>query len=310
MRSALALLTAVILILVPGLRGLPAAQDQSSLAGGLSPRPGMVFLRGGSFLKGTNDGLPFEGPVREVSVEPFLIDRTEVTVVQFRRFVEATGHTTESERLGWGGVFRPADGAWHAVDGATWRYPNGPGDPAARDDEPVRQVSWADANAYAQWAGKRLPTEAEWEFAARGGAAQRVYPWGDELAPDGQYQANTWQGSFPHEDTGLDGFSGIAPVASYPANDFGLHDMAGNVWEWTADPFDRSVSATCCSIQKEDKPAIEYTMRGGSWLCDPAVCHGFRAAARNKTAADSGLNNLGFRCVADPSSPPEVAHAR
>ena len=241
----------------------------------------MVFLRGGTFLMGANDGFPYEGPAHQVAVKSFWMDRHEVTVAEFRRFVEATGYKTEGEKFGWSGVFHVEKGEWQKVDGADWRHPEGP-QSSSQPDEPVTQVSWNDAAAYARWAGKRLPTEAEWEYAARGGLAGKTYAWGDELRPNGKHLANWWQGHFPERNTGEDGFLGRAPVGSFPPNGYGLHDMTGNVWEWAADWFE------------EGK---ERVIRGGSWMCSENYCQGFRVAARSHAAPDSGLNNLGFRCV-------------
>src|SRR5688572_24340843 len=198
---------------------------------------GMVFLPGGSFTMGTDKGFPYEGPAYKVSVSSFWIDQHEVTVDQFRRFVEATGHKTDAEKFGWSGVFDAESGEWKKVDGADWRHPEGP-DSSAKPDEPVCQVSYRDAEAYAKWAGKRLPTEAEYEYAALGGKQGTWYGWGNDLNPGGKFMANYWQGPFPNSDSGEDGSPGRAPVCSFPKNGYGLCDMAGNVWEWTSAWFD------------------------------------------------------------------------
>jgi formylglycine-generating enzyme required for sulfatase activity len=262
--------------------------------------PGMVYVAGGAFRMGTTDGPPHETPVHDVQVGSFFIDRTEVTVKDFTAFVDATGYRTESEVLRWSGVFDPAQHAWVAVDGATWRKPDGPGKPPASADEPVTQVSWNDAQAYARWADKRLPTEAEWEYAARAGADQAPYVWGDELRPDGRPAANWWQGPFPDDDTGEDGFRGRAPVGRFAPNAFGLVDMTGNVWEWCADWYDDGYYAR----SPRDAPTgpasgTERAMRGGSWLCSENYCTNYRPGARSKATPDTGLNNTGFRLVRD-----------
>jgi formylglycine-generating enzyme required for sulfatase activity len=195
----------------------------------------MVRIPAGSFRMGTIDGPSHETPVHEVEIHSFLMDRTEVTVGDFARFVEVTGYTTEAEAIGWSGVFDPAEHRWVALNGATWRHPDGPSRQPAGPREPVTQMSWNDAQAYARWAGKRLPTEAEWEYAARGGVDQSPYVWGHALRPHGHPVANWWQGAFPDEDTGEDGFRGRAPVGRFEPNAFDLLDVTGNVWEWCAD---------------------------------------------------------------------------
>ena len=260
---------------------------------------GMVLIPGGTFKMGTDDGFPHEGPVHEVTLAPFWMDKHEVTVGEFAKFVESTGYKTEAETLGWSGVFDPAQRAWAKSDGADWRHPWGPKS-NAKPNEPVVHVSYADAMAYAMWAGKRLPTEAEFEFAARGGLDQKTYAWGDELRPNGKHGANIWQGRFPDRDEATDGFPGPAPVGSFPANGYGLYDISGNVWEWCHDWFAPDYYA---SSPKENPKGpdrgTERVIRGGSWMCSENYCVGYRAAARNQTAPDSGLNNLGFRCVKD-----------
>ena len=264
------------------------------------PAPqGMVLVKGGAFRMGTDDDLPFEGPAHEVTVKSFWIDRREVTVAEFAAFVEATGYRTEAEQFGWAGVFDPRAGEWQKSDGADWRRPDGPGS-AAKPQEPVTQVSWADAVAYARWAKKRLPTEAEWEYAARGGLAAKKYAWGDELKPGGKDAGNWWQGHFPTRNTGEDGFPGRAPVGSFAPNGYGLYDMSGNVWEWVADWFgERYYEASPRQDPAGPAGGAERVIRGGSWMCSLNYCQGFRVAARSHSAPDSGLNNLGFRCVRD-----------
>lgn len=268
-----------------------------------TPLKGMIRLEGGVFRMGNEDEkanpLDGEGPVRDVRVEPFLIDPTTVTNAQFARFVKETGYVTEAERFGWSFVFHlllppgvaastpSPDGTpwWRAVEGAYWKAPEGPGsDVQRRQKHPVIHVSWNDAAAYAAWAGKRLPTETEWEFAARGGLDQARYPWGDELAPRGQRRCNVWQGQgvFPDHHTGTPG-----PVAadSYRPNAYGLYNTVGNVWEWVADWFDDT----------RDR----RSMRGGSYLCDDSYCNRYRVAARTANTPDSSTGNTGFRCAAD-----------
>ncbi|MFI9388060.1 formylglycine-generating enzyme family protein [Kutzneria sp. NPDC052558] len=252
------------------------------------------------------DGFPddHEGPVREVEVAPFAIDPHAVSNTRFAAFVSATGYRTEAETFGWTYVFarflpgrlravspRPDSAPWWcAVAGAYWRHPEGPGsDLDGRWDHPVVHVSWADAVAYCAWAGRRLPTEAEWEYAARGGLDQARFPWGDELTPGGRHQCNIWQGPFPARDLAEDGYSGTAPVHSFPPNGFGLHNMAGNVWEWCSDWFDHHRTTRA--------------MRGGSYLCHPSYCNRYRVAARMRNTPDSSSGNLGFRTAADPEPP-------
>lgn len=248
---------------------------------------------------GTDRGMPFESPVHRVGLEAFWIDETEVTVAEFGRFVEAANYVTEAERFGWSLVFDVNTGDWERVDGANWRRPDG-GQLTPQPDEPVVQVSWNDANAYAKWAGKRLPTEAEWEFAARGGLRGKQYAWGDELRPGGKPVANWWQGSFPLRNTGEDGFVGRARVASFPSNGYGLYDAAGNVWEWTADWYSDDYYASSPSDDpKGPSSGVERAMRGGSWMCAENFCTNYRVAARSHATPDSGMNNLGFRCAKD-----------
>jgi len=263
---------------------------------------GMVLIPAGSFEMGTNDAMPFEGPVHPVSVKAFWIDEHEVLVSEFRQFVEATAYKTEAEKFGWSAVFDMRSGEWGRVDGANWRDPEGDG-AALLPDEPVTQVSWNDANAYAKWAGKRLPTEAEWEYAARGGLAGKKYAWGDELRPGGKPVANWWQGTFPDKNTGEDGFMGRAKVGSFAPNGYGLYDTAGNVWEWAADWYaDDYYNASPTDDPKGPANGDERVIRGGSWMCAENFCTNYRTAARSHATPDSGMNNLGFRCVRDASN--------
>jgi sulfatase modifying factor 1 len=273
----------------------------------------MITLPGGRFRMGTDDpdGFPAdgEGPVREVTVRPFAIDPCCVTNDRFAAFAGDTGYVTEAERLGWSFVFArflpgplrrvservPETPWWFGVEGASWRRPEGPGSElAGRGDHPVVHVSWRDASAFCRWAGVRLPTEAEWEYAARGGLDQARYPWGDELTPGGQHRCNIWQGQFPVRNTADDGYAGTAPVDAYLPNGFGLYNLAGNVWEWCQDRW----SAPGQPPGRGDDAA--RVMRGGSYLCHESYCNRYRVAARTSNAPDAGVGNLGFRCAAGP----------
>ena len=257
----------------------------------------MVFIKGGTFLMGTADGLAVEGPEHEVVVKSFWMDAHEVTVAQFAEFVDATAYKTDAEKFGWSGVFDVGAAGWKKVQGAEWRHPDGAASTARRDD-PVTQVSWSDAVAYAAWAKRRLPTEAEFEYAARGGLSGKRYAWGDDLKANGSFQANFWQGTFPTRNLGEDGFIGLAPVGSFAPNGYGLYDITGNVWEWCADWFDEEYYKISPGVDPKGPSTGETrVIRGGSWLCSENYCTGYRVAARNHTAPDSGLNNLGFRCV-------------
>ncbi|MUK89426.1 SUMF1/EgtB/PvdO family nonheme iron enzyme [Ornithinibacillus sp. L9] len=278
----------------------------------------MVHIPGGRFLMGTNleEGFPAdgEGPVREVVVDPFYIDSQTVTNGDFKEFVDDTGYITEAEQFGWSFVFYQFISShtakkvrqrvqqtpwWLVVEGATWNHPEGPDSTIAnRLDHPVIHVSWNDAQAYCKWAGKRLPTEAEWEFAARGGLEQRLYPWGDELYPDGNHYCNIWQGDFPRQNTKDDGYVGTAPAKSFPPNGYGLYNISGNVWEWCSDWFTSDVQ----SLKDNQNPTgprtgVSRVMRGGSYLCHHSYCNRYRVAARTSNTPDSSTGNIGFRCV-------------
>jgi formylglycine-generating enzyme required for sulfatase activity len=256
-----------------------------------------------------------EGPIREVSVRPFLIDPVCVTNAKFAAFVKDTGYRTEAERFGWSFVFHlfadrrhvidghiPQVPWWLPVEGAYWRCPEGPdSNVTARQSHPVVHVSWNDAAAYAQWAGKRLPTEAEWERAARGGLPHARYPWGDELTPEGRHRCNIWQGAFPHHNTGEDGHLATAPVKAYPPNAYGLYNTSGNVWEWCADWWSTdwhkpAHSATRIDPQGPPTGATRVT-RGGSYLCHDSYCNRYRVAARTSNTPDSATGHTGFRCA-------------
>ena len=279
-------------------------------AGAASALPALVDLPGGTFAMGSEDPeanpLDLEGPVRPVEVAPFAIGRTSVTNDEYAAFVDATGWVTESERLGWSFVFAgflpgplrkvsprvPGTPWWCGVDGATWRSPEGPGsDLAGRGDHPVVHVSFQDATAYAAWAGARLPTEAEWEYASRGGLEQARYPWGDELTPGGEHRCNIWQGTFPTRNTADDGWRGTSPVTAFAPNGHGLHDMAGNVWEWVDEVWDRPGAPG------------QQVMRGGSYLCHASYCTRYRVGARTSNTPDSASGNQGFRIAASATGP-------
>ncbi|GGC44706.1 hypothetical protein GCM10011386_41270 [Parapedobacter defluvii] len=298
----------------------------------------MVYVKGGTFRMGTSE---FEdaSPVHEVTVDGFWMDEHEVTNAQFARFVSATGYQTVAERpldpkdfpnvpldalQPGSAVFTPPDHAvglenhlqwWKYVMGASWRQPEGPGSSIkGRENEPVVHIAYEDAAAFAKWAGKRLPTEAEWEFAARAGKPTSKYYWGNELKPDGKWSANVYQGSFPVKDVAEDGYKGIAPVKSYPANAFGLYDMDGNVWEWCSDYYRpdyyksspaKNPKGPNDSYDPMEPGAVKRVQRGGSFLCNEQYCERYIAGSRGKGEISSGSNNLGFRCVSDEPPPRE-----
>jgi len=305
----------------------------------------MVLIEGGSFLMGADDAEASadERPRHGVTVGSFWMDASEVTNAQFAKFVKATGYVTTAEQApDWNvlqkslppGTPKPADDMlvaaslvfsppkapvdlsdvsrwWSWTKGADWRHPQGPGSSIKdMDDHPVVQVSWYDAQAYCKWAGKRLPTEAEWEWAARSGNSQSIYPWGNEPASGGDAKANLWQGHFPDRNTVADHYYRTAPVKSFAANPFGLYDMAGNVWEWCADYYDARYYAALpantvrpqgppASYDPDEPYAVKRVIRGGSFLCNDSYCSGYRVARRMKSSEDSGMEHLGFRCVRD-----------
>ncbi len=316
-------------------RPAPTTRSSAPLPG--DDPPGMVRVKGGTFQRGSdNPKMRDARPTHRVTVDGFWIDRTAVTNAEFARFVAATGYVTVAERtprpedfpgappeklVAGGVVFSPPEGPvpldnhlrwWNYVPGADWRHPDGPkSDIEGKEKYPVVQVAWDDAVAYAKWAGKRLPTEAEFEFAARGGLEGKRYVWGDEFKPGGKWMANIWQGEFPYRDTGEDGFRGPAPVGSFPANGYGLCDMAGNVWEWCSDWYRADYYARLAAgpqpVQNPRGPddssdpgepgVPKRVMRGGSYLCTDQYCTAYEAGARGKGAPDTGTNHLGFRCV-------------
>jgi formylglycine-generating enzyme required for sulfatase activity len=278
----------------------------------------MIRLPGGEFWMGSEEGLaaPADGeaPVRRVSLAPFEIDAAAVSNAEFAEFVAETRHVTEAERAGWSFVFAgllpdefpdtrgvAAAPWWRQVFGADWRHPEGPhSDIAARLDHPVVHVSWRDARAFAAWAGKRLPTEAEWEYAARGGLEQRRFPWGDEETPGGDHRCNVWQGAFPSRNTLLDGWYGTAPVDAFAPNGYGLKSASGNVWEWCADWWSASFHRAGPRRDPPGPPGGTHrVMRGGSYLCHPSYCFRYRVSARSANTPDSSTGNLGFRCARD-----------
>jgi formylglycine-generating enzyme required for sulfatase activity len=278
-----------------------------------------VLIPGGTFAMGDafDEGYPADGetPVHEVRLDAFHMDATAVTNAQFATFVKATGYRTEAEEFGSSAVFHlavpPGSGDvlgvatgtpwWRNVRGACWRSPEGPGsDIAKRQNHPVVHISWNDATAYCGWAGKRLPTEAEWEYAARGGLDSKRYAWGDDLTPNGRWQCNIWQGRFPDVNTLEDGFLTTAPVKTFRPNGFGLWNAAGNVWEWCADWFSPNYYAEAPSSAPTGPASGEQrVMRGGSYLCHDSYCNRYRVAARSSNAPDSFSANLGFRCAND-----------
>jgi formylglycine-generating enzyme required for sulfatase activity len=310
----------------------------------------MVWIPGGEFSMGAqdppdmNDAVGMQAtsdsrPIHRVFVDGFWMDTTEVTNEQFAGFVKATGYVAVAERtpraedfpgaplenLAAGAVvFSPPDHAvpldshfrwWSYVKGADWRHPLGPGSSiVGKDTFPVVQVAYQDAQAYAAWAGKRLPTEAEWEFAARGGLTGQVFPWGNQFRPLGQWMANSHQGHFPDHDTGDDAFAGIAPVAQFPANGYGLHDVAGNVWEWVSDWYRpdyyaelataggiaRNPQGPSSSFDPSEPGEKKRVHRGGSFLCTDQYCSRYMVGTRGKGDVDTGTNHLGFRCVKGP----------
>jgi formylglycine-generating enzyme required for sulfatase activity len=278
---------------------------------------GMVRLDGGRFFMGTDtdEGFPAdgEGPIREVTLDSFYIDTLPVTNEQFGEFVRATSYVSEAERFAWSFVFQghvvsgqvdqrvPGTQWWCKVNGADWRHPEGPDSSIdSRLQHPVVHVSWNDAAEFAKWAGKRLPTEAEWEYAARGGLEQKTYPWGDELTPEGRHMCNIWQGEFPFRDTGEDGYTAPAPADVFPANGYGLFGTSGNAWEWCADWFHPTYHVTATRVNPVGPASgTNRAMRGGSYLCHKSYCNRYRVAARTSNTPDSATTNISFRCVRD-----------
>ena len=314
--------------------GRLAAQPQSAPAG-------MKWIRGGECLMGSDEFYPEERPVRRVAVDGFWMDEHPVTAAEFQRFVRETGYVTVAERpldpadypgadpallVPGSSVFHPSRGPvdlsdnrnwWQYVPDASWRRPGGPGTSlAGRDRHPVVHVAYEDVEAYANWTGKDLPGEAEWEFAARGGLEGAIFAWGDEHFPGGKAMANSWQGEFPWQNLKLDGFAGTSPVGSFPPNGYGLYDITGNVWEWTCDWFTArhpdDVRHACCvprnpritdresSYGPSSEPGSNIprkVIKGGSHLCAPNYCLRYRPAARQPQMIDTSMSHLGFRCI-------------
>ncbi len=325
-----------------------SADQMDSIALGNSDESGMVLIPAGTFQMGADNkqASADEYPKHEVSVDSFYMDITEVTNAEFKRFVEATGYVTMSEKKpDWNeikkglpeGTPKPPDSLLqpaslvfvqsdHEIDlndygqwwswkaGASWKHPEGPGSSIkGKDNYPVVQVCWFDAMAYCKWAGKRLPTEAEWEWAARGGLLNNIYPWGNENVNAGTPKANTWEGKFPYYNERKDGFVKAAPVKSFSPNGYGLYDMAGNVWEWCSDwyhaDYYKSIGTKkvsnpkgpATSFDPDEPQASKRSLRGGSFLCNEGYCTGYRNARRMKSSPDTGLEHTGFRCVKDIS---------
>ena len=311
---------------VPGEKRCGCADDPSDRPFGrvsAGATEGMVRLAGGSFLMGADDEIGYpedgEGPIRAITLDPFYIDAHAVSNAEFARFIEATHHETDAERFGYSYVFhlllapslkrtldlmgRTLAGLewWYHVEGADWRHPFGPeSELAGWETHPVTHVSYRDAVAYCDWAGKRLPTEAEMEYAARGGLEGKRYAWGNELRPDGKHRCNIFQGKFPTYNSGEDGFIGTAPVDAFEPNGYGLYNMAGNVWEWVFDWWSPDYHLEGPRDNPTGPPAGERRVnRGGSYLCHDSYCNRYRVAARTSNTPDSSTGNLGFRCVRD-----------
>ena len=258
---------------------------------------GMVYVPGGETKIGSEDGTLQENPTFWVRVSPFLMDEHLVTVGDFRKFIQATYYITEADKFGDAGVFDENTKAWTLVKGANWEFPQGKNKPAAPENHPVTQVSWNDAMAYSKWAGKRLPTEIEWEHAARNAKNDRnIYPFGNEIIKDGKYKANVWQGTFPEKNKVLDGFATTSPVGYFGKTPLGLSDMTGNVWEWCAD---WKMSYEEMAAGKSPAETQEKAQRGGSFLCEPSWCHGYRVSGRSFSTPETALMHVGFRCVKD-----------
>jgi len=319
----------------------PPEREVPRLNASMPPGPapeGMVWVPGGEFWMGSESGQDGdEKPVHKVYVDGFWMDRTEVTNAQFAKFVEATKYVTVAERrpdakefptvppedlVPFSAVFVeppepvPLDNPlrwWKRVPGACWRHPTGPDSSVAdKANYPAVHIAWEDAAAYAKWAGKRLPTEAEWEFAARGSLDRQRFAWGHELTPNGKWMANVWQGHFPNRDTAEDGFKGIAPVGSFPPNGYGLHDISGNIWEWCADWYQpdyyrvspyRNPPGPPTGAPDEFDPKPQRVRRGGSYLCTDQYCLRYLPSARDKNPPDSSASHTGLRCVLSPAPP-------
>ena len=325
---------------------MKVASQTRAKAPGSPPSAGMVWIPGGEFLMGSEDFYPEERPVRRVAVDGFWMDERPVTACAFRRFAANTQYVTVAERppdpadypgahpallVPGSAVFRPSRGPvdlsdnrnwWEYTPGASWKRPGGPATSIHdREDHPVVHVAYEDVTRYARWAGKTLPSEAEWEFAARGGLESAVFAWGDEHFPAGRAMANTWQGEFPWQNQKRDGFAGTSPVGSFPPNGYGLYDITGNVWEWTCDWFTTrppsAVEHACCAPRnpRVTSPAGPHApsgqsaasiprkvIKGGSHLCAPSYCLRYRPAARQPQMIDTSTSHLGFRCIVRPDA--------
>ena len=341
------ILLAIVIFILPivVLCGCTGTVKEHLSCGAATSHAGMARIEAGEFMMGATDGegSSDELPLHKIKLHGFWMDKTEVTNREFGAFVQSTHYLTTAETApDWEElkkqlppgtpkpaadllvasslVFTPPSHAvdlhdvaqwWTWVKGADWRHPDGPGSSIeGKDNYPVVHISWYDAAAYAKWAGKRLPTEAEWEYAARGGKKDESYPWGTDGIEQGRPKANTWQGSFPWRNSDWDGFAGLAPVASFDENGYGLYDMAGNVWEWCSDWYDPGYYSECRSTCTDPtgparsrdpmEPSVpKKVVRGGSFLCNAAYCKGYRVSSRMKSSPDTGLENTGFRCVAD-----------
>jgi len=263
---------------------------------GLKVGSEMVYFEGGSFMMGSDNGTPQEKPAHQVDVKPFKMDKYPVTVAEFRKFIEATKFQTEADRFGDSGVFDFNTSSWTLVPGANWQYPMGKNAPQAGDNYPVTHVSWNDATAYAVWAGKRLPTEAEWEYAARcGGKNNSKFSWGNELIQNGKYMANVWQGEDLKASQGADGFALTSPVGSFPETSCGLSDMGGNVWNWCSDVYVMYPGNYTPFQYNSEAKAI----RGGSFFFDQNGESSYSTTGRSSNTKETSLFNTGFRCVQD-----------
>lgn len=335
--------------LPPRFAGATTEAEEVTAVNGSGNTKDMVWIPGGTYMMGGDNeqARPDEFPKHQVTLDGFWMDAHEVTNAQFSAFVEATGYvTTAEQKPDWEEmkkqlppgtpkppddvlvaaslVFTPTSQAvplhdvsqwWSWVPKANWRQPEGPGSSIeGREKHPVVHISWYDAMAYAKWAGKRLPTEAEWEFAARAGQQGHIYPWGDEHIDEHRVKANSWQGQFPNYNSERDGFTGAAPVKSFTPNAYGLYDMAGNVWEWCADWYhydyykmvaDKSENplGPKSSYDPMEPSVPKRVQRGGSFLCNDVYCSGYRAASRMKSSPDTGMSHVGFRCVSDAPAP-------
>jgi formylglycine-generating enzyme required for sulfatase activity len=324
---AAGVLSVLAIVVVTGSR-VASDGDAHPSAACVVPDRQQVFIPGGTFRMGSDQYYEEEGPVRFVTVTSFWIDRTDVTNAEFAAFVKATDYVTDAERKpnpkdypdipadklqAGGAIFTSPTGVrsledpnawWAFAAGADWRHPDGPGSSiAGHANDPVVQVSYNDALAYARWAGRDLPTEEQYEYAARGGLDGKTYAWGDELTPGGKHQANVWQGEFPNHNEGADGFMGRAPVGCFPANGYGLYDMTGNVWKWTVTPYSRGAGDGMAMDEMPNvgKPTARVlrTIKGGSFLCAPNYCRRYRPAARQPQESGFSAAHLGFRTVAN-----------